>query len=141
MDHFYDTRLRFVRYWPISGVLGCGSSSSHVSVGEINFKNGTLAKCLKNGGASFATEPAEISFFNEGSSSKFATYFDRAAKLIVQIWQDGEDPREWLLWQAEQFDERNTVMEIVESPMQGDYVAYVVKPSRAQRLALESCTE
>jgi hypothetical protein len=122
-------------------VLGCGSSDSHDPVGRIDFGNRTLAKCLKDGGASFATEPADISFFDESSSSKFATYFDRAAKLIVQIWQDGEDPREWLLWQAEQFDERNTVMDIVESPTGKDYIAYVVKPSHAQRLTLENCTE
>ncbi len=123
------------------GVLGCASSSSHESVSQVDFGDKTLAKCLRAGGASFATEPADVSFFNESSSSKFATYFDKAAKLIVQIWQNGEDPREWLLWQAERFNERHTVMEIVDSPTEHHFVAYAVRPQNAQRLALENCTE
>lgn len=126
-------------------LLGCGSGGSGDTGSDIDFADNTLAKCLKDNGAKFAADTGELDFFSaaesDDSASMFATYLDRPTKLFVQQWRDGEDPREWLLWQAQPFDEERTPAEIVESPSSESYVAYAESPNPSQEQSLESCTD
>jgi hypothetical protein len=126
-------------------LLGCGSDGSDGTQSDIDFTGNSLAKCLKDHGATFATDVDELDFFSaaeaDDSASMFATYLDRPTELFVQQWRDGEDPREWLLWQAQPFDEERTPAEIVESPTSESYVAYAESPSGSQEKSLESCTD
>src|SRR3954469_9635887 len=80
---------------------GCGGGGSDSTRDEVKFGGNTLARCLKENGAEFAVQASELSFFQENSSSMFATYLDKPTKLSVQIWRPSEDPRDWLLWQAQ----------------------------------------
>jgi hypothetical protein len=126
-------------------LLGCGTDGPSNTQSGIDFTGNTLAKCLKDNGAKFAVDAGELDFFSaaetEDSASMFATYLDRPTKLFVQQWRDGEDPREWLLWQAQPFNEERLPVEIVESPSSESYVAYVESPSQDQEQSLESCTD
>jgi hypothetical protein len=139
----YSAAFTTVTVLVVLGMLlfGCGSDGSSDSLSEIDLSSQTLAKCLKSHGAQFATEESDLDFFDEDSASMFATYLDKPTKLFVQIWQDSEDPREWLLWQAQPFDEEKTPMEIVDSPSAKSYVAYIVRPSDDQRQLLGACTD
>jgi hypothetical protein len=123
---------------------GCGDSGTNVPLSQIDLGRETLARCLQHHGAQFATETRDLSFFDRAeasdTASMFATYLDNPTKLFVQMWQDGDDPRDWLMWQAQPFDENKTPAEIVEAVPSKSYVAYTVNPSNAERRALEACT-
>jgi hypothetical protein len=125
-------------------LLGCGSDGSSNAESDVDFSGNSLAKCLRDNGAKFATDAGELDFFSsaeaDDSASMFATYLDRPTKLFVQQWKDGEDPREWLLWQAQPFNKDKTPIEIVDSPSSESYVAYAKSPSRSQKQSLEACT-
>jgi hypothetical protein len=120
----------------------CGGSSSD-GTSSVDFSDSTLASCLKQNGATFAKEPEELSFFSqaedEDTASMFATTYDESTKLFVQIWKDGDDPREWLMWQAQSFDKSLSPEAIVEDGPEGSYVAFALKPSEGEKSALESC--
>jgi hypothetical protein len=127
-------------------LIGCGSGNSEAgdSLGAIDFGDATFASCLKSSGAHFAQSSDDLDFFSvaqdEDAASKFGFSYDRSAELFVELWEDGDDPREWLMWSAQPFDEDMSPDEIVSSGSSGSYVAYMLKPSSRERQAAKDCT-
>lgn len=128
----------------VAAVLGCGDSSNSSTVqGEIDFSKRTFAHCLKENGADFAASGDDLEFFaqaeDEDSASHSGFSSDPSAQLVIDLYEDAEDPREWLLWTAHPPGESPSPLEIAERiPWEG-YVAYIVEPSASERKALEGC--
>jgi len=116
---------------------------------EVDFDDGTVAACLRDGGATFAASTDELGFFlkaeKEGELSGFGrVYDDEMAKLAVNVWSKkmpNGDPAEWTLWIAQPYLESRNVREIVTADPAGAYVAYVVRPDTAARRKLGSCVK
>lgn len=126
-------------------LVGCGSSSDDNALSAIDFGKSTLASCLKANDATFADSINDLTFLSraeaEDTASLFGSAYDYSAKLFVDLWEDGDDPREWLMWSAQPFEEDKSPFEIVETASSGSYVAYALRPTAAQRKALEECTD
>lgn len=126
--------------------IGCGGGDSEASdsLAGVDLDEATLAHCLKSSGAQFARASDELDFFStaedEETASKFGFRFDRSAQLFVELWEDGDDPREWLMWSAQRFDEDMSPEQIVSSDSPGSYVAFMLNPSRHERQAAKACT-
>ncbi|MDX6602091.1 MAG: hypothetical protein QOF13_1293 [Solirubrobacterales bacterium] len=128
----------------VTFVGGCGSSDGSGALAEVDFGKPTFASCLRVNGASFAESTDDLAFFSkaeaEDTASKFGFTADESAKLLIQLYEDGEDPRVWLLWTGQPLGEQKSPLEIVEAAPSKGYVAYVLHPSVAQRHAIKGCT-
>jgi hypothetical protein len=127
-------------------LVGCGGAdetSASLDVNAVDFGSGTFARCLKKTGAKFADSMDDLGFFVRAEDDERASYgirYDETAKLFVELWEDARDPRMWLMWSAQPFDESKSPPEIVLSGKSGSYVAYIREPTRRQRHAAQVCT-
>jgi hypothetical protein len=124
-------------------LMACGNGSQENALNAVDHGKGTLASCLKNRGAKFAQSRDELTFFSDAqvqdTASNFGIAWDESAELFVDRWEDGEDPRTWLLWAAQPFDQEKSPLEIADSATSGSYVAFVLNPTASQRQSLEDC--
>jgi hypothetical protein len=81
---------------------------------------------------------------NDSVSMPGLTY-DRAAHVPVKVWTsavDRADGPEWLMWIAEQLDQKQTPVEIAKSPPHTtSYVMFVNHPAPNVRRKVESCID
>jgi hypothetical protein len=105
---------------------------------------GTIAGCLLDSGATFAESSDELGFLSEaGEEIAKAFTVDKKSGLIVDLWekfQERDQPSEWLMWFGQPFGQGRSPFEIAAKSSGGSYVAYVVKPTDAEREAVEGCT-
>jgi len=125
-------------------MAGCGSESSGRSSSAIDFGKTTVASCLRENNAVFAESTGDLEFFSEAeaeeTASKFGFFYDESAKLFIELWEDGDDPREWLMWSAQPFEDDESPSGIMESGPSNAYVAFILEPSPSQRRSLKACT-
>jgi hypothetical protein len=137
--------VALVTLFAVAQVVGCGSNSDPSNaLSEVDFSKSTFASCLKANGTAFAESTDDLEFFSkaesEDTASKFGFTADESAKLLIEFYEDGEDPREWLLWTGQPLGEQESPLEIVDSAPSKGYVAYALNPSGAERRALEGCS-
>jgi hypothetical protein len=126
--------------------VGCGGSDSRHPdnpLSQVDFGKSTIANCLKTHGAFFAVSTNDLAFFSQAeaddTASKFGFAAEESAGLLVELYEDGEDPREWVVWAIQPLGEQKSPSEIVEDAPSKGYVAYSLQPSNSQRKALEGC--
>lgn len=129
----------------LSAVVAFGCSSE----GEGDIRNasdfdGSLARCLEESGAEFADSSGDLKFLSiaesEDTASLFGSTYEESSELFVDLLQDGDDPREWLVWVAQPFDQERSPFEIAESGSNDSFVAYALEPTPEQRRELKDCT-
>ena len=134
--------------------VGCATSSSNQAsnsdsidqTAKVNFSKLTVARCLRNGGATFAQSADQLGFLSQAEAHDMVTpygfAYDRAAKLFIDLWSKARyrDHREWLMWIGQPFNQEKSPIEIVNSPPSKSYVAYAIRPDSAQRHTLKGCT-
>lgn len=125
-------------------MAGCGGETESEPLSAVDFSHATLANCLKVAGVDFARSVDDLDFLAEAeaeeTASLFASTYDRSAELFVDLWEDGDDSREWLMWAAQPFDQDMSPLEIVGSAPSEAYVAYMQEPTSQQERAVDACT-
>lgn len=138
-----------IRIWAIFVLAllllpGCGGQDPADALSDVDFDKATLASCLKASGARFAETSEDLEFFSqaetEDTASLFGFTYDKSAELFVDLWEDGEDPRVWLLWAAQPFEKDMSPFEIVDSAPSRSYVALMLRPSLQEQRAAKTCT-
>lgn len=123
---------------------GCNSDSSTADRSDLDLSDGTIAGCLMDSGATFAESSDELGFLSEANEEIAKAFtFDKKADLIVDLWekfQERDQPSEWLMWFGQPFGQGESPFEIADKGADGSYVAYVLKPTDAERRAVEGCT-
>lgn len=125
-------------------VAGCGNGMDRNRLNSIDFTKGTLASCLKASGAEFAVSKKDLDFLSQAESedmvSLFGSTFEESTKLFIDLWEDSDNVREWLMWSAQPFNEDKSPFEIVDSSPSESYVAYMLNPTQQERRTAVSCT-
>lgn len=130
-----------------SSELGASSAPRDERDPNEPWKLSPLAKCLQEAGGQFADRPKELDFFerarDEGKALNFGFTYDRGLKAIVHQWREGPELGErpsWFLWAAQPLSlgELN-IRSLVEDPVPGSFVAYLIQPSRVERRQARAC--
>jgi hypothetical protein len=135
--------------------IGCATSNGNQAsnsdssdqTAKVNFSKLTVARCLRNGGATFAQSADQLSFLAQAEAHDMVTpygfAYDRTAKLFIELWSKARyrDHREWLMWIGRPFNQKKSPFEIVNLSPSKSYVAYAIRPDPAQRRTLKSCTD
>lgn len=124
---------------------GCGNQASDFSQASVAVDQSRIGTCLRNAGASLAEGKDDLAFFrqaqDEDAASLFGSAFEDSKMLFVDLWQDSDERREWLMWVAQPFEEEESPLEIATMDSDNSFVLYAVRPSVGERRSLKSCTE
>jgi hypothetical protein len=126
-------------------LANCGSKDDPDGTTGIARSKSALARCLANNGATFAESADELAFLAQAetneTASLFASTYEEATGLFVDLWMDDYGPPDWLMWVAQPFQEERSPVEVAESDAADSYVAYALRPTRAERRELKKCTD
>ena len=131
-------------------LMACGGGHEASTTGATpKFPPKSVGACLARGGAVLAESADQLAFLSEAEANDSVSMpgltYDRAAHVPVKVWTsavDRADGPEWLMWIAEQLDQKQTPVEIAKSPPHTtSYVMFVNHPAPNVRRKVESCID